>query len=178
MTNDDICGAEKTNGEVCTFSPKHPDGKCGHHTDTGENAEQGRPTKLSKQKVDQITANIAEGKSDASAFRLADLDPKTKYNWLDKVDPEDAPEDPEFETHPYAYFFRRYTHARGLGEDYYFKTVVEMAKEEGDHRFLAGLMKQRYPDSWGETETGVDAETTVINVPDSVAQEWERKPQR
>lgn len=164
----DICGEEKGDGEECTFNPKHSDGRCGHHTETGENGEQGRPTKLSKQKVDQITANIAEGKSDNAAFRLADLDPKTKYNWLDKVDPEDAPEDPEFETHPYVYFFRRYTHARGLGEDYYFKTVVEMAKENDDHRFLASLMKQRYPDSWAENEDspGVDTENIVINVPE------------
>lgn len=170
--SDDVCGEIKNDGEECTFPGKYPDGKCGHHTESEENEPQGRPSKISKQKVDQITANIAEGKSDASAFRLADLDPKTKYNWLDKVDPESVPDNPEFETNPYGYFFRRYTHARGLGEDYYFNTIVELAEEQGDHRFLAGLMKQRYPDSWGDTETGVDADTVKLEVSERVRSTW------
>jgi hypothetical protein len=48
-----------------------------------------------------------------------------------------------------------------------------LARENGDHQFIASLMKQRYPDSWGETETGVETDTTVINLPESVTNQWE-----
>jgi hypothetical protein len=47
-----------------------------------------------------------------------------------------------------------------------------MAKEDGDHRFIASLMKQRYPDSWGDTETGVEADTVEINVSEDIAETW------
>ncbi len=172
MTDDEICGETKTDGEKCTFDAKYKDGKCGHHTDHGE--EQGRPSKLTKGIVDKITRHIAEGKSDAEAFRKVSLHPSTKGNWLQKVDPEDVDRTPEFEDDPYGYFFRRYTHAKGLGEEWYTDNIMDLAVEQGDLRVLLSMMKQRYPDSWSETETGVDADTTIINVPDSVAEKWER----
>jgi len=49
---------------------------------------------------------------------------------------------------------------------------MELAKENGDHRFIASLMKQRYPDSWGETDTGVDADNVTIEVSEDVAATW------
>lgn len=152
------CGAETTSGEPC----QNPADNCPWH-DVEEAPSTGRPSKLTKEVVDQITTHIAEGKSDNAAFRLADLHPSTKGNWLGKVEPEEVSKEPEFESDPYGYFFRRYTHARGLGEDYYFTTVVELAEKQGDHRFLATLMKQRYGDSWGDTETGVDADTIEVS---------------
>jgi hypothetical protein len=101
---------------------------------------------------------------------MAGVDRTTVYGWIDKG--EAAKE--RGEENEYTDFYNRLTRAQGHGEDFYFNLALEMAKEEGDHRFIASLMKQRYPDSWGETETGVDAEKTVINIPDSVAEQWER----
>jgi hypothetical protein len=33
-------------------------------------------------------------------------------------------------------------------------------------------MKQRYPDSWGDTETGVDADTVKLEVSENVKSSW------
>jgi hypothetical protein len=163
MTNDELCGAETTNGGTCQNKAE----SCPWHG-VENPPDNGRPTKLTKEVVDNITTHIAEGKSDNAAFRLEDLHPSTKGNWLGKVDPEEVPKDPDFDSDPYGYFFRRYTHARGLGEDFYFSTVIEMAEEAGDHRFVASLMKQRYGDSWAETDTGVEADTVNVEVSERV----------
>lgn len=163
--DDSPCQNPATEGDNC-WIPAHG----------GSADDHGRPSKLTKTVVDEITTNIAEGKSDNAAFRLAGLHPSTKGNWLGKVDPDEVADDPDFDADPYGYFFRRYTHARGLGEDFYFTNVIEMAMEQGDHRFVATLMKQRYGDSWGETETGVDSDSTVIQVPENVAEVWQRAP--
>jgi len=173
MSDDDTeqCGHIKNDGEPCTFGAKYDDGKCGHHTEceTGEDPI-GRPTKLSYERQEQIASDIEQGRSMASAARKAGVTPQTVINWMDRGKGE-LSEDKE---NAYTAFFERITRAKGEGEEYYFKTVVEMAKEDGDHRFIASLMKQRYPDSWGETKTGVDSEQTVINIPESVTKSWQR----
>lgn len=38
MTDDDICGEQKNDGSECTYEPKHPDGKCGHHSEHTEDS--------------------------------------------------------------------------------------------------------------------------------------------
>lgn len=161
---DEICGHEKGDGEPCEFNPKYPDGKCGHHTDEQE-YEGGRPSKLTYERQEAIASDIEAGKSINSAARKQSLDPTTIYNWLDRGESElDGGKDNEFTE-----FFKRITRARGYGEEKYFNTVWQIAKEEGDHRFLASLMKQRYPDSWAENgdAPGVDTEGgIVINVPE------------
>lgn len=68
----------------------------------------------------------------------------------------------------YTQFFERLTRAKGYGEEWYMKTIIELAEENEDHRFLMSLMKQRYPDSWSETETGVEA--TEITVESDVVE--------
>jgi len=170
MTDDDICGEEKNNGEECTYSPKYPDGKCGHHTkhDTGADNPEGRPTKLTYERQEGIASMVEEGRSINSAARVHNISVPTIYNWLDRGESEYK----EGNENIFAEFFQRITRAKGYGEEWYFNTVVEIAKEEGDHRFLASLMKQRYPDSWGETDTGVDADTVTIEVSEDVAQTW------
>ena len=52
------------------------------------------------------------------------------------------------------------------------KTIIELAEENEDHRFLMSLMKQRYPDSWGDTETGVKADTVKLEVSSDVKRTW------
>lgn len=170
--DNEVCGVEKNDGEKCTFSPSYPDGKCGHHTDEKE-YEGGRPTKLSYDRQEKIAGAIEAGKSINSAARMAGVDPSTVYGWLDRGESEiKAGEDNEFTE-----FYNRLTRAKGHGEDFYFGLALELARENGDHRFIASLMKQRYPDSWasGEDSPGVNDEAgTVINIPDSVSNEWQR----
>lgn len=163
MNDDEECGELKNNGDPCTYGAKYPDGKCGHHTDhdTGASNDEGRPSKLSYERQEKIAADLEAGKSLNSAARKVGITPQTVYNWIDRGESEYEEGNRENE---YAQFFERITQARGYGEEHYFQTVWEIAKEEGDHRFLASLMKQRYPDSWGETETGVEsADITVTS---------------
>ena len=170
--SDDNCGHTKNDGEPCGFNAKYPDGKCGHHTDhdTGAENREGRPSKLSYERQEKIATAIESGKSLNSAARMAGVDPTTVYGWLDRGEGEiKAGKENE-----YTEFYNRLTHAKGHGEDFYFNLALELAEEHEDHRFIASLMKQRYPDSWGETDTGVDADTVKLEVSERVAETWER----
>ena len=155
---EDICGSTNTtSGEPCKFSPGD---SCPWHN-TDDPPENGRDSKLTKEREEQIAQAIERGKSINSAARMAGITPQTVYNWLDRGEDE--------QNTVYADFFERITRAKGYGEDKYFNVIWEMAKEEGDHRFLASLMKQRYPDSWEDTDTGVEAseikvESEVVEV--------------
>jgi hypothetical protein len=126
--------------------------------------ETGRPSKLSYERQEQIAAELEAGKSLNSAARKAGVTPQTVYNWLDRgeVEKQNGNENAHTE------FLERITRAKGHGEDFYFNLALELAKENGDHRFIASLMKQRYPDSWGDTETGVEADTLNIQVSEQV----------
>lgn len=164
---DDICGSENTtSGEPCKFSPGD---SCPYH-DVEETPDNGRPSKLTYERQEGIATMLEEGRSMESAARTNGVDPATVYNWLDRGEAEYKQDN----SNEYRDFYERVVRAKGHGEEWYFNTVVQIAKEEGDHRFLASLMKQRYPDSWGDTETGVDAEQTVIQIPDRVANEWQQ----
>ena len=172
----DECGHIKNDDEPCTFNAKYEDGKCGHHTecDTGNDRDSGRPSKLSYERQEQIAADIEAGRSLTSSARKAGVTPQTVINWVDRGQAEkEAGKENE-----YTQFFERITRAKGEGEEFYFSLALQLAKENEDHRFIASLMKQRYPDSWAEQEEGgpgVDTSQTVINIPDSVTEKWQRQ---
>lgn len=166
--DEDICGHEKNDGEECTFNPSYPDGKCGHHTGSDEADDTGRPTKLSKSRQEKIAGAIEAGKSMNLAARKAGVTPNTVFNWLNRGESDKE----EGRDNEYTEFFDRITRAKGQGEDFYFSLAVQLARENEDHRFIASLMKQRYPDSWGETETGVEADTVKLEVSERVADTW------
>lgn len=167
MSGGEECGAPTTKGGTC----QNPADSCPWHDN--DTPDTGRPSKLSYERQEAIATDLEAGKSINSAARKVGITPQTVYNWLDRGETEYQ----EGNSNEYAEFFERITQARGHGEDHYFQTVWEIAREEGDHRFLASLMKQRYPDSWagGEDGPGVDTEQgTVINVPESVTKEWQQ----
>ncbi len=160
----DICGVETTKGEPC----QNPAESCPWHN-VDEKPDNGRDTKLSLERQEQIATAIEQGKSLTSAARMAGVDRTTVYGWLDRGEADiESGKDNVFTD-----FYHRLTRAKGHGEDFYFELALELARENGDHQFIASLMKQRYPDSWGETETGVETDTTVINLPESVTNQWE-----
>jgi hypothetical protein len=138
------CNAETNDGNKCGFSAKYPDGRCGHHTEHTQ-AYEDRDSKLTKQRQEDIAQAIERGKSLNAAARMAGVTPQTVYNWLDKGEDEDEG--------IYKECFERIACAKGHGEDFYFELALDLARENGDHRFIASLMKQRYPESWGESET-------------------------
>jgi rubrerythrin len=159
----DICGSTDTSsGEPCKWNESEK-GECPFHN-TDNPPDNGRDSKLTKEREEKIAQAIERGKSINSAARMAGISPQTVYNWLDRGEDE--------ANTVYRDFFERITRAKGYGEDKYFNVIWEMAKEEGDHRFLASLMKQRYPDSWGDTDTGVKADSVTIEVSENVKSSW------
>lgn len=149
--SEDICGYEDTSsGEPCEWSPGD---SCPFHN-VDDPPDNGRPTKLTKEREEKIAQAIEDGKSMRSAARMAGVHPNTIFAWLDRGEGQDEG--------IYADFHDRIERARGHGEDYYHSLAMELAIENGDHRFIASLMKQRYPESWGETETGVDGVTIEV----------------
>jgi len=165
--SEDTCNATKNDGEPCEYPAKYDDGKCGHHTecDTGAVNPEGRPSKLSYERQEKIAQAIEAGKSMTIAARKAGVSRNAVYSWISKGEDQEEGE--------YAEFHDRIMRARGEGEDFYLSLALEMAKENGDHRFIASLMKQRYPDSWGETDTGVDADTVKLEVSERVSSTWQ-----
>jgi len=167
MSDDDAdtCGYIKDNGDPCQLPASRPDGRCHHHTEIDDQrANGGRDSKLTKEREEQIAQAIEQGKSLTSAARMAGVSRTAVYAWLEKGEDQ--------EEGIYADFHDRLTRAKGHGEDFYFNLAIELARENEDHRFIASLMKQRYPDSWGETETGVDADSVTIEVSEDVTTTW------
>lgn len=160
------CGEETSDGSPCEWNESER-GECPYHGDK-EIENNGRPTKLSHAKQEAIATDIEQGRSMRSAARKQDLTPQTVMNWMQRGE-ADLEEDKENE---YTKFFERITRAKGYGEEWYMQTIVELAKENEDHRFLMSLMKQRYPDSWGDTETGVEADTVTVEVSERVKESW------
>lgn len=159
MTDGEKCGAETTKGGTCQ---NDADSCPWHNTDNPP--KNGRDSKLTKEREEKIAQAIENGRSMTAAARMAGVSRNTVYSWLEKGEDQ--------EEGLYADFHDRIRRARGNGEDWYFSLAMQMAKENGDHRFIASLMKQRYPDSWGETETGVEGGTVNIEISERVAETW------
>jgi len=168
MGNDkDVCGYETADGTPCQ-NPASEGDSCWLAAHGGDSDPSGRPSKLSYDRQEKIATAVESGKSITSAARMAGVDRTTVYGWADKGEADkEAGKDNEFTE-----FYDRLTRAKGHGEDFYYNLALELAKENEDHRFIASLMKQRYPDSWGETETGVDADTVKLEVSEDVKQSW------
>lgn len=167
MSDSEICGALTADDEPCQ-NPATDGDSCWIPAHGGDADDHGRPSKLTKDRVDRITSHIAEGKSVASATRMERTPPSTFYNWLDKA--EEPEGDPDFDEDPYGYLLDRFVRARGLGEDAYVQDALDLAREEGDLSTLLSMLKQRYPDSWGDVDRGQQAGGVVVNVgePDEV----------
>lgn len=154
--SDERCGAETTDGTPCENSAE----SCPWHN-TDNPPDNGRDSKLTKKREEQIAQAIEKGKSMTSAARMAGVSRNAVYSWLEKGEDQDEG--------IYSDFHDRITRAKGRGEDFYHSLALQLAKENEDHRFIASLMKQRYPDSWAESDDspGVDTEGIVINVQES-----------
>jgi len=165
MTDNDICGSMDTStGEPCQFKPGD---SCPWH-DTENPPDTGRPSKLSYDRQEKIASALENGKSISIAARKNDVSPKTVANWAEKgeADIENGKEN------EYTEFFRRFRRAKGYKEDWYLNMIMELARENEDHRFLMSMLKNEFPDEWGNTETGVDADTVKLEVSERVKESW------
>lgn len=165
---DDICGYDDTTtGHPC----RHPAGSCPVPTHNGAVPDggnpQGRGTALNQELIESITTHIAEGKSVNSAARMNGIPTSTFYNWLDRGESESDS--------IYGELLERYVRARGLGEDYVYSTVWDIAAEEGDLATLMSILKQRYPESWGSVNRGEQAAGVIVELGE--AEEYEIDPE-
>lgn len=167
---DETCGVDTADGSPCQNPACRSDGRCWIHTETEESADVGRDSKLTRERQEEIAQAIENGKSITSAARMAGVSRNAIYDWMERGETQDEG--------IFAEFHDRLVRAKGHGEDFYFNLALELARENEDHRFIASLMKQRYPDSWAESEDspGVnDSPGAVINLPDSVTKKWQRQ---
>jgi len=156
--SDDTCGAPTNDGGECSHPPTEPDGFCWMHTDTTDEKRPGRDPKLTKERQEQIAADIENGSSITAACRKAGISKPTFYNWMDAGE--------EQAEGIFAEFFDRIVRARGEGEDYYRRVAFDMAREEGDTATLMAMLKQRYPESWGDVNRGEQAGGVTVNASD------------
>ncbi|WP_435552764.1 helix-hairpin-helix domain-containing protein [Natrinema sp. CGMCC1.2065] len=108
----------------------------------GEGTHRGRDPKLTKQRQEAIATMLEDGHSVAAACRCNGIGQTTFYEWLEKADDQ--------EEGIYADFADRVASARGAGEAKLVDDLLEMARENGDARTILSVLKNRYPESWGE----------------------------
>lgn len=158
MADEDICGSTETaDGEPCKNPPSRDDGRCHLHTVIDdERVEVGRDTDLTKQRQENIASMLEQGQSIRAACRCNDIAVWTFYRWLDRGDDQDEG--------IYCEFSERVARARGAGEAGLVDELLGMVRETGDTRTLLSIIKARYPDSWGDADTGEEGSTVNIHL--------------
>jgi len=144
MSDKDTCGYDDTHtGDPCGNHASEPDGRCHLHTQT-EN--QRGHSKLSHDRQERIATAIEQGVPLVAACRLNGITHKTHRNWMQAGEDQDEG--------PFAEYFQRLT--RALGHDQREKTfeLWEAAEASGDTATMLTILKQRYPETWGETDIG------------------------
>jgi hypothetical protein len=164
----DECGHIKNDGDPCTFTAKYPDGKCGHHTeadepiDTGQDGP-GRPTKLTKERQERIATAIEEGVPLVAACRLNDITHQTHSNWMERGEDQDEG--------IYAEYFGRLTRALGHDQSEKTKKLWDAAEKANDTGTMLTILKQRYPETWADTDIG-EAGGVRQQIPDELVEAW------
>lgn len=149
MSNE-ICGHPTADDDPCQLPASFDDDRCHHHTDTPEGPEDvGRPSKLTKQRQEDIAAAVEQGASWNEATRKNGVHPETARTWLRKGE--------EQEEGVYAEFHSRLTRAKGEGEGTYRQALLRIAIENNDTATLMTMLKQRYPEEWGDVDRGDQA---------------------
>jgi transposase-like protein len=96
---------------------------------------------------------LEKGHSVAAACRCNGIGQSTFYDWLDRGDDQ--------EEGIYADFSERVARARGVGERQLVDELLEMAREEHDARTILSVLKNRYPESWGDSDDDDAAEERI-----------------
>jgi transposase-like protein len=161
MTEDDICGVETASTDGICQNPSGENGFCwipSHNPDNDNDNPQGRPRESapSKSEQEQIASVIEAGGSIREACRRAGVHREQVNRWM-----EYGADDPES---VYGEFRDRLVRARGEGEAKYRKALLTIAEENDDTATLMAMLKQRYPDSWGDVDRGEQSGSVVVNV--------------
>lgn len=153
---DDICGHPTANGSACQ-NPATDGDSCWLDEHGGSADPSGRDREPpSKATQEQIASVIEDGGSIREACRKAGVHREQFGRWMEYGDEEDAG--------PFQEFRDRLVRARGQGEAEYRKALLQIAKDTDDAATLMSMLKQRYPDSWGDAKRGEQAGGVVVNV--------------
>jgi len=169
--SEEICGHTKNNGEECTFSPKYPDGKCGHHT------EQTEPNKTSKLQqnpeiIDLMREEINRGATVAEA--LAEVEEKTGIilprgthdTWMNKG--KTAKEDST-----YAKYRSTIRRARTRDKRQDRGDLKKTCKENNDTRTWLKIHELQYGDLY-DGEGGTEDAGAPFAIPEELVEEWQQ----
>jgi len=85
MSDDDVCGAIKNDGEACTFPSKYDDGRCGIHSEHNDSSGGGRPSKFTDCREDLLDA-ADSFKNVRQVANSGGVDESTLYLYLDEHD--------------------------------------------------------------------------------------------
>jgi len=153
--SDNTCGYPLDGGGECQ-NPATEGDSCwieahGGHATPGRNREP--PSKATQEK---IASAIEEGASIQEACRRAGVHREQFYRWMQYGQDEEAG--------PFQEFRDRLVRARGEGESQYREALLELARENGDTATLMAMLKQRYPESWGDVDRGEQTGGVTVNV--------------
>ena len=159
---DGVCGHPTADGSPCQ-NPTTDDGdadRCwidGHNEASVEAGQPGRDREPpTRETQERIAAVIESGGSLREAARKSGVHREQIGRWMEYGDEEDAG--------PFADFRDRLVRARGEGESQYRQTLMAIAEENGDTATLMAMLKQRYPESWGDVDRGEQQGGVVVNV--------------
>lgn len=153
---DDRCGHPTGDGGECQ-NPATEGDHCWIKSHGGH-AEPGRDTKLTKERQEAIASAIEQGASITEAARKNGIHRETFGNWMKRGQEQDEG--------IFAEFFDRLTRARGQGESSYRSALMQIAIENDDTATLMAMLKQRYPESWGDVDRGEQSSGVTVNVGD------------
>lgn len=141
---EETCTAVKNDGEPCTYTAKHDDGKCGIHTDEKDNI--GRPSEVDEH-TDDILVGARQGMTKEGLARLAGVDESNFYRYLDR--------NPEFR--------KSLKRARAQGELKHLQSVNDRGS-----RFLLersfGYVKTEKREIMGEDGDDINVTSDVVTI--------------
>jgi transposase-like protein len=157
MSDKDTCGHPTADGSPCQHPATEGD-SCWIPSHGGSADDHGRDPKLTKERQEAIASAIEQGASITEAARKNGIHRETFGNWMKKGQEQGEG--------IYADFFDRLTRARGQGEASYRSALMQIAIESDDTATLMAMLKQRYPESWGDVDRGEQQGGVVVNVGD------------
>ena len=150
------CNAETEAGEQCKNAASD-NGYCwipSHNPDIeGDEYPAGRSSKLTLERQERIASMIEQGHSMTAAARANGINKATLFNWMARGEAENTAGN----ENEYTALYDRVTRARGTGEQNYVNHIRKLADESNDTAALISMLRQRYPESWGDVNRGKQA---------------------
>ena len=154
MTDAELCGEIKNDGDPCEYAAKYDDGKCGIHTDHNPRQDPGGRPSLLDEYEDDIMIGARQGMTLEGCARLAGVAEKTLHSWINNN--ED--------------FRKSLKRARAQGELKHLQTVNDRGSQFLLERSF-GYVKTEKREIMGEDGGAVKVDSDVVTVTEVVDDE-------